>query len=196
MIFFDYFQNYPEFFKIILNITLKSFEILICQALEILAALHDQYRLAALQKIVCRSFLAHLFEIVQARTSGKLLFLCLFIAHLIEAFKLARVDLTLQSDYPLDDRICIFFPWDHHTILLSDRVGFVKKLLHTIEKRLKKAREEELGIARKYDFLIVNDDLEACIRELHRIIQTRTGIAPGRSDLLERLESEVLENRV
>ena len=48
----------------------------------------------------------------------------------------------------------------------------------------------------KYDFLIVNDDLEACIRELHRIIQTRTGIAPGRSDLLERLESEVLENRV
>lgn len=65
-----------------------------------------------------------------------------------------------------------------------------------IEKRLKKAREEELEIARKYDFLIVNDDLEACIRELHRIIQTRTGIAPGRSDLLERLESEVLENRV
>ncbi|MBQ7059186.1 MAG: guanylate kinase [Firmicutes bacterium] len=65
-----------------------------------------------------------------------------------------------------------------------------------IEKRLKKAKEEELEIAREYDFLIVNNDLETCISELHRIIQTRTGVSPGRSDLLTRLETEVLENGV
>ena len=65
-----------------------------------------------------------------------------------------------------------------------------------IEKRLKKAKDEELEIAREYDFLIVNNDLETCISELHRIIQTRTGISPGRSDLLARLETEVLENGV
>ena len=65
-----------------------------------------------------------------------------------------------------------------------------------IEKRLKKAKEEELEIAREYDFLIVNNDLETCISELHRIIQSRTGVSPGRSDLLTRLETEVLENGV
>ena len=65
-----------------------------------------------------------------------------------------------------------------------------------IEKRLKKAREEELEIAKQYDFLIVNEDLEACIRELDRIIRTRTGISPRHSDLLARLEAEVLENGV
>ncbi|MBO4886843.1 MAG: guanylate kinase [Firmicutes bacterium] len=65
-----------------------------------------------------------------------------------------------------------------------------------IEKRLKKAKEEELEIAREYDFLIVNNDLETCISELHRIIQTRTGVCPGHSDLLARLEAEVLENGV
>ena len=59
-----------------------------------------------------------------------------------------------------------------------------------VEKRLRKAREEELDKARKYDFLIVNDDLEKCISELHRMIQTRTGISPEDSDVLEKLAGE------
>ncbi len=59
-----------------------------------------------------------------------------------------------------------------------------------VEKRLRKAREEELDKARKYDFLIVNDDLEKCISELHRMIQTRTGISPEGSDVLETLAGE------
>ncbi len=59
-----------------------------------------------------------------------------------------------------------------------------------VEKRLRKAREEELDKARQYDFLIVNDDLEKCISELHRMIQTRTGISPEDSDVLEKLAGE------
>lgn len=59
-----------------------------------------------------------------------------------------------------------------------------------VEKRLRKAREEELDKARQYDFLIVNDDLEKCISELHRMIQTRTGISPEGSDVLEKLAGE------
>lgn len=56
-----------------------------------------------------------------------------------------------------------------------------------IEKRLKKAAEEESFKAREYDFLIVNEDIDQCVEELHRIIQTRTGISPRHSDLLDRL---------
>ena len=58
------------------------------------------------------------------------------------------------------------------------------------EKRLRKAREEELDKARQYDFLIVNDDLEKCISEFHRMIQTRTGISPEDSDVLDKLAGE------
>lgn len=59
-----------------------------------------------------------------------------------------------------------------------------------IEKRLRKAREEEIAKAAEYDFLIVNDVLEDCVKELDRIIRTRTGISPRHSDLLQRLAAE------
>ena len=59
-----------------------------------------------------------------------------------------------------------------------------------VEKRLRKAREEELDKARKYDFLIVNDDLEKCISELLRMIKTRSGISPEDRDVLEKLAGE------
>lgn len=62
-----------------------------------------------------------------------------------------------------------------------------------IEQRLKKAREEELEKARQYDFLVVNDELESCVQELHRVIQTRTGISPACEDLLSHLEQEAKE---
>ena len=62
-----------------------------------------------------------------------------------------------------------------------------------VEQRLKKAREEELERARHYDFLVVNDELESCIQELHRVIQTRTGIVPASGDLLSKLEQEAKE---
>lgn len=62
-----------------------------------------------------------------------------------------------------------------------------------IEQRLKKAREEELEKARQYDFLVVNDELESCVQELHRVIQTRTGISPACGDLLSHLEQEAKE---
>ena len=74
---------------------------------------------------------------------------------------------------------------------LQDRlVGRGTETPEKIEKRLRKAKEEELDKAKSYDFLIVNDDLEQCIEELHRMIQTRTGISPKHSDLLQRLAKE------
>lgn len=63
----------------------------------------------------------------------------------------------------------------------------------TIMKRLKRACEEELEKAKQYDFLVVNEDLEACVAELHRVIQTGAGISPAASQLLERLSAEAEE---
>ena len=39
-----------------------------------------------------------------------------------------------------------------------------------IEQRLKRAAEESEGIE-EYDYLVVNDDLDACVEEIHGIIE-------------------------
>lgn len=59
-----------------------------------------------------------------------------------------------------------------------------------IRQRLKKAKEEELKKAQQYDFLVINDDLTSCVKELHRVIQTRTGISPASGKILQALEQE------
>ena len=41
-----------------------------------------------------------------------------------------------------------------------------------IQARLERAREEAKGMD-GYDYLLINDDLDACVEEMHRIIQAQ-----------------------
>ena len=49
-------------------------------------------------------------------------------------------------------------------------VGRGTETMDVIDFRMKRAREEALGMDR-YDYLIMNDVLEDCVEEMHRIIQ-------------------------
>lgn len=51
--------------------------------------------------------------------------------------------------------------------------------LENIEKRLSRAREEAAGIE-SYEYIIINDDLDQCVRQLHSII-TAAHAAPLRN---------------
>ncbi len=62
----------------------------------------------------------------------------------------------------------------------------------TIASRLKRAGEEALGIE-QYDYLIINDDLDACVRETHQIIQMQHQRASGNMDLIRRIQKELTE---
>ena len=59
-----------------------------------------------------------------------------------------------------------------------------------VAKRLHQAVTIEMERARVYDLLVVNEDKEACIEELHHMIQTREGKKPSETDLLDKLEAE------
>ena len=48
-------------------------------------------------------------------------------------------------------------------------VGRGTESMEVIESRLKRAVEESAGME-QYDYLIVNDDLEICVEEMHQII--------------------------
>ncbi len=49
-------------------------------------------------------------------------------------------------------------------------VGRGTETMDVIDFRMKRAKEEALGMDR-YDYLIINDVLEDCVREMHQIIQ-------------------------
>lgn len=69
-------------------------------------------------------------------------------------------------------------------------VGRGTESMDKIRRRLAKARDIELDRARQYDFLIVNDDLDVCVKELDKIIRTRSGVRPDQTDLLDKLKEE------
>ncbi len=49
-------------------------------------------------------------------------------------------------------------------------MGRGTETMDVIDFRMKRAKEESLGMDR-YDYLIINDVLEDCVEEMHRIIQ-------------------------
>ncbi len=59
-----------------------------------------------------------------------------------------------------------------------------------IEKRLSRAREEAAGIE-NYEYIVINDDLDQCVRQLHSII-TAAHAAPARNrDLIKKMREEL-----
>lgn len=53
--------------------------------------------------------------------------------------------------------------------LKSRLVGRGTETMDVIESRLRRATEEALGME-KYDYLVINDDLDTCVEEVHAII--------------------------
>lgn len=58
-----------------------------------------------------------------------------------------------------------------------------------IASRLKRAGEEAEGME-QYDYLLVNDDLEECVEELHRIMSSERCRASRNMDFIKRIQEE------
>lgn len=59
-----------------------------------------------------------------------------------------------------------------------------------IEKRLKRAREEAEGIE-NYDYIVINDDLEECVREVHGIITAARRTPDRNEQFIAEIRSEL-----
>ena len=64
-----------------------------------------------------------------------------------------------------------------------------------IASRLRRAAEEARGVE-KYDYVIVNDDLDRCVEETHRIIQMQRRRADRSMGLIRRIQAELEEMRI
>lgn len=97
----------------------------------------------------------------------------------------------VKDQYP--EALLIYMLPPSMQILVDRLVGRGTETMEVIKGRLHQAADVELERARKYDFLIVNDEIESCMKELDRMIKTHTGIGPNGSDLLNALEQEAKE---
>ena len=61
-----------------------------------------------------------------------------------------------------------------------------------IVSRMKRACEEAEGMDR-YDYLVINDELSACVEEVHQIIKSEHKKSFRNQELIEKIREELIE---
>jgi len=69
-------------------------------------------------------------------------------------------------------------------------IGRGTETMEVIENRMKRAIEESEDMD-KYDYLVINDDLQACVLEMHQIIQEEHKRTFRNSDFIEQIRREL-----
>lgn len=59
-----------------------------------------------------------------------------------------------------------------------------------IDRRLHRAAEEASGIT-SYDYILINDEVDRCAEEMHRLIQVQHRRVSGNLDFIEQMKSEL-----
>ena len=62
--------------------------------------------------------------------------------------------------------------------------------LEVIESRLARAAEEAVGID-EYDYFVINDVVDACVEQVHQIVQSERAKASRCMDLIQTIEAQV-----
>lgn len=101
--------------------------------------------------------------------------------------------LKIKEQYP--DAVLLFVTTPSAEELRRRLSGRGTETAEVIEKRLGRAVKEAEGIER-YDYIVINDDLEACVEELHGIV-TAARHTPGRNgEFIEKMRRELEGDRI
>ncbi len=71
-------------------------------------------------------------------------------------------------------------------------VGRGTETAEVIARRLARAYEESEGIE-AYDYIVVNDDLDACVKELHGLVEAARKVPVRRADFIREIREELKE---
>lgn len=78
--------------------------------------------------------------------------------------------------------------------ILKDRlVGRGTETMEVIESRMQRAAEEAEGMD-AYDYLIINDDLDTCVKEMHNIIAGEHNRSFRNAELMNQIKAELQGN--
>ena len=65
--------------------------------------------------------------------------------------------------------------------------------MEIVEQRMKRASEEAEGIL-SYDYILVNDDLQTCVKQMHHIIQSEHYKTSRNEAFISQIEQELKGN--
>ncbi len=99
--------------------------------------------------------------------------------------------LNIRKQYP--DALLLFVSTPSAKELRRRLSGRGTETKEVIDKRLRRAVKEAEGIE-EYDYIVINDDLETCVSQMHDIIEAAHH-TPGRNEaFIQRMRSELIEN--
>ena len=99
---------------------------------------------------------------------------------------------ALQIKERFPDTLLLFVSPPDAQTLKKRLVGRGTESMEVIESRLARAVEEAQGIE-SYDYFIINDDLDACVDEVHRLIQGEHSRVSRSMELINEIRTELKE---
>lgn len=117
----------------------------------------------------------------------------------VEKQLLAGKDVVLEIEIQGALKIKEQFPSALLLFVMPPSIGELKKRLEcrgteskaNIEKRLKRAKEEAEGIE-NYEYIVINDDLEQCVKQLHSIIAAAHAAPIRNIEFIKRMREELI----
>lgn len=96
--------------------------------------------------------------------------------------------LKVKKQYP--DALLLFVMPPSAAELRNRLVGRGTETPEVIEKRMHRAVEEAEGIE-NYEYLVVNDDLDSCVRQLHEIIKAAHNTPLRNEEFIEKIRRDL-----
>ena len=96
--------------------------------------------------------------------------------------------LKVKEKYP--DTLLLFVTPPNAEELKKRLIGRGTETMEVIESRMKRAVEEAQVMGR-YDYLVVNDDLDVCLREMHEIIQSEHAKVTRNEEFIAQIKKEL-----
>ena len=99
--------------------------------------------------------------------------------------------LKVKEQFP--QTLLLFVTPPNATILKERLVGRGTETMEVIEQRMSRAAEEAEGIS-SYDYILVNDDLQTCVKQMHNIIQSEHYKTHRNVEFMTQIKEELKAN--
>ena len=96
--------------------------------------------------------------------------------------------LNIKKKFP--DTLLVFIVPPTAKDLKKRLIGRGTESAEVIEKRLRRAAEESDGMD-SYDYIVVNDDVDTCVEDLHSLIRSSHFKESANTDLVARMKQEL-----
>ena len=96
--------------------------------------------------------------------------------------------LKVKEQFP--DTLLLFVTPPSAEILKARLIGRGTETLDVVEMRMRRAAEEAEGLA-SYDYILINDELQVCVEQMHNIIQSEHYRTSRNHDFMNQIKEEL-----